>query len=100
MSIKHYPILLIIHDDIELIENQDTLKESTYGIDKKEFKDIFVIYENGECYSLDTQQHEPFCLVKLTKLVQQSLIDEGHCCVEKVKIIDTRQAFHLLQGST
>lgn len=99
MTIKHYPLLLIIQDDIEYIENQSMLDASLYSIDKKEFNEIFVIYNNGESHALSSPAPIKICLTELTKLVQQSLVDDGQCCVEKIEITDVCQAFYLLQGS-
>lgn len=99
MTIKHYPLLLVIQGDIEYIKDQSMLDASLYSIDKKEFNKILVIYNSGECHVLSSSAPIKICLTELTKLVQQSLVDDGQCCVEKIEITDVCQAFYLLQDS-
>ncbi|MBQ4844102.1 hypothetical protein J8M01_01090 [Pseudoalteromonas sp. MMG005] len=98
MTIKSYPLILCFPESIDFIYNEECLKISLYYIDKQTLKDIIVIYENGECYNLSQQLVSPINLDTLTQLVQQSLINEGQCCVEKILLTSPSQAFPLLKG--
>jgi hypothetical protein len=99
MIIKHYPLLLIIQNDIEYIDTQSRFEISLYNIDKKEFDDIFVIYQSGECHLLSSPAPIELCFDKLTKIVQNTLLHDGQCCVDKIRITHICQAFDLLKNT-
>ncbi|PCK31468.1 DUF4144 family protein [Pseudoalteromonas piscicida] len=96
MTIKSYPILLVLDQSLELIEDEKALLDSIHMLDEAMQGRTMVITQNGCCADLNGQEVSQIELTHLTNLVQQYLIDEGECCVSKIQLRNIQQAFALL----
>ncbi|NUZ10795.1 hypothetical protein HUZ36_08385 [Pseudoalteromonas sp. McH1-7] len=97
MTIKNYPILLVLDQSIELIEDDKALSDSIHMLDDATKSNAVVIASNGSCTNLQGHVVDTIELPDLTSLVQQYLIDEGQCCVSKIQLQSVQQAFALLK---
>ncbi|ASD68384.1 DUF4144 family protein [Pseudoalteromonas piscicida] len=98
MAIKSYPLLLVLDQSIEFIEDEKALRDATHLIDNASLKRVMLVYPNERCSNIQDAPVQCIDLKYLTELVQQYLIDEGQCCVSKIQLRNTQQAFDLLES--
>lgn len=99
MAIKTYPLLLVLDQSIELIEDEKALLDATHLLDDASLKRVILVYPNDHCSNAQGAPVQCIDLKFLTELVQQYLINEGQCCVSKIQLRNTQQAFDLLSLS-
>ncbi|BBN80674.1 hypothetical protein PA25_06590 [Pseudoalteromonas sp. A25] len=96
MAIKYYPFLLCLEESIEYIDNQETLEHAVFHLTAQQKQFAICLQKDGQCHNLSGKALPSIPLEKLTKLVQQALVDDGQCCVQKVILRRHEQAFELL----
>ncbi|WP_105167548.1 hypothetical protein [Pseudoalteromonas sp. T1lg23B] len=97
MPIKYYPFLLCLEESIEFIDSEATLEHTVFYLSKTQVQHALCVYENGQCYDLQGNKMALPDLAVLTRHVQQALIDDGQCCVQKVTLTNIKQVFALLK---
>ncbi|MFC0117953.1 DUF4144 family protein [Pseudoalteromonas xiamenensis] len=97
MSTNSYPLLLISSHEIQLIEDQETFESEIFYIEDKELESYRIITIDGCNFSLKGDALPALSMAELTCLVQQSLVQDGHCCVGKITLTNVQEAFALLQ---
>lgn len=95
MSINSYPILLISRDELVYIEDEEQLESEIFHLDSDELATATVISKTGYYFSLKGETKPAYDLSTLSKLVQNALLLEGHCCVEKIQLSSPVEAFQL-----
>ncbi|MCF6436060.1 MULTISPECIES: hypothetical protein [Pseudoalteromonas] len=96
MPIKYYPFLLYLEESIEFIDCEETLNHALFYLSNTQTQHALCLYDNGQCYDLQGYKKELPTLSQLTGRVQQALLDDGQCCVQKVVLTDIKQVFSLL----
>ncbi|CAH9049736.1 hypothetical protein PSECIP111951_00455 [Pseudoalteromonas holothuriae] len=96
MTIKYYPLLLCLEESIEYIQNENDLNDATFYLSQSQKSIAICLYKTGQCYDLYGNEKPMLNLQQLTEKVQQALIDDGQCCVQKVLLETPQQAFDLL----
>ncbi|CAM4037629.1 hypothetical protein [Pseudoalteromonas byunsanensis] len=99
MPIKYYPFLLCLEESIEFIDTETTFEHAVFYLTDTQMQHALCVYENGQCYDLQGNKMELPGLALLTQHVQQALLDDGQCCVQKITLTDVRQAFALLKST-
>lgn len=99
MAIKTYPLLLVLDQSIEFIEDEKALRDATHLLDVASLKRLILVYPNDCCSNVQGAPVQCIDLKYLTELVQQYLVDEGQCCVSKIQLSNTQQAFDLFSLS-
>ncbi|WMN61112.1 DUF4144 domain-containing protein [Pseudoalteromonas xiamenensis] len=97
MSTNSYPLLLISSQEVQLIEDQETFENEVFYIKNNELDNHRIITTDGFNFSLKGDALPALSMAELTCLVQQSLAQEGHCCVGKIMLTNIQEAFALCQ---
>ncbi|WP_440055045.1 DUF4144 family protein [Pseudoalteromonas sp. T1lg65] len=96
MTIKSYPFLLVLNQSIEFIADQEILEQHLHYLSASQRSEVTCIYTDGSCYNLSGQPVVAISLDRLTDLVKNWLVMEGHCCVQKIQLRNIAEAFALL----
>ncbi|MBD1580804.1 DUF4144 family protein [Pseudoalteromonas sp. S16_S37] len=96
MTIKYYPFLLCLEESIEYIDSPSSLEQSIFYLTSEQKNQALCVLNDGKCYDLSGNDAQVVSLQQLTELVQQALIEDGQCCVQKVTLQNYQQAFELL----
>ncbi|WP_010383255.1 DUF4144 family protein [Pseudoalteromonas rubra] len=94
MTIKSYPFLLWLDQSLAYVSNETELTEMCHyaGADEG-----ICIYPDGQYLTRSGQQVPALSADELTRLVQQTLVQEGQCCVSKLNQCSVKEAFELLE---
>ncbi|WP_125716722.1 DUF4144 family protein [Pseudoalteromonas rubra] len=94
MTIKSYPFLLWLDQSLAYVRSEDELTEMCHYAGPDEG---ICIYPDGHYLTRSGQAVTPLSADALTRLVQQTLVQEGQCCVSKLSECSVEDAFKLLE---
>ncbi|NOU52084.1 hypothetical protein HG263_16245 [Pseudoalteromonas sp. JBTF-M23] len=97
MTIKYYPLLLCLEESIEYIDSPHSLEQSTFYLTTEQKNQAVCVLKDGNCCDLLGNEIAAIQLQPLTELVQQALMEDGQCCVQKISLQTYQQAFELLK---
>ena len=94
--LNSFPQLMVIYNELEIAHNQQDQNECLHGITSSELNDVRVLNKQGEYLNLHGQLCSALTEEQLAQLVTAHLLNEGRCCLGKIKTLTTSQAFDLL----
>lgn len=95
MTIKSYPFLLWLDQSLAYVSNESELTEMCHYSGPDEG---ICIYRDGQYMTRFGETIAPLSAGALTRLVQQTLVQEGQCCVSKLSECSVEDAFKLLEN--
>ncbi|MCG7535625.1 DUF4144 domain-containing protein [Pseudoalteromonas sp. OOF1S-7] len=95
MTIKSYPFLFWLDQSLAYVHSETELAEMCHYTGPDEG---ICIYRDGRYLTRSGQVVTPLSADELTRLVQQTLVQEGQCCVAKLSQCSVEDAFTLLEN--
>ena len=94
--LNSYPQLLVIYNELEIAHNQQEQQECLHSVTQSELSDVRVLNKQGDYLNLQGTVCTKLNGEQLAQLVTAYLLNEGQCCLSKIKTLSTAQAFDLL----
>ncbi len=94
--LNSFPQLMVIYNELEIVRNQQEQNECLHGVASSELTNVRVLNKQGQYLNLKGQLCSALTEEQLAHLVTAYLLNEGHCCLGKIKTLSTSQAFNLL----
>ena len=82
--LNSFPQLLIVYNELEIAHDKQEQEACLHSVTQGEYVDL----QGAACTPLSQEQ--------LAQLVTTYLLNEGQCCLGKIKTLNTKQAFDLL----
>jgi hypothetical protein len=95
--LNSYPQLLVIYNELEIAHNQQEQQECLHSVTQSELSDVRVLNKQGDYLNLQGTVCPKLNGEQLAQLVTAYLLNEGQCCLGKIKTLSTAQAFDLLE---
>ncbi|ASM51267.1 hypothetical protein PESP_a3456 [Pseudoalteromonas espejiana DSM 9414] len=94
--LNSYPQILVIYNELEIAHNQQEQQECLHSVTQSELNDVRVLNKQGDFVDLQGTTCPALSGEQLAQLVTTYLLNEGQCCLGKIKTLNTTQAFDLL----
>lgn len=94
--LNSYPQLLVIYNELEIAHNQQEQQECLQSVMQSELSDVRVLNKQGNYLDLQGNVYPDPSGEQLAQLVTAYLLNEGQCCLGKIKTLSPTQAFDLL----
>lgn len=94
--LNSYPQLLVIYNELEIAHNQQEQQECLHSVMQSELSDVRVLNKQGNYFDLQGTVYPDPSGEQLAQLVTAYLLNEGQCCLGKIKTLSPAEAFELL----
>ncbi|MEL0632244.1 hypothetical protein V6237_05635 [Pseudoalteromonas carrageenovora] len=94
--LNSFPQILVIYNELEIAHNQQEQQECLHSVTQSELNDVRVLNKQGNYLDLQGTACPAPSREQLAQLVTAYLLNEGQCCLGKIKTLSTSQAFDLL----
>ena len=86
----------IVYNELEIAHDKQEQEACLYSVTQSELSNVRVLNKQGEYVDLQGAACTPLSQEQLAQLVTTYLLNEGQCCLGKIKTLNTKQAFDLL----
>ena len=94
--LNSFPQLLIVYNELEIAHDKQEQEACLHSVTQSELSNVRVLNKQGEYVDLHGAACAPLSQEQLAQLVTTYLLNEGQCCLGKIKTLNTKQAFDFL----
>ena len=94
--LNSFPQLLIVYNELEIAHDKQEQEACLHSVTQSELSDVRVLNKQGDFLNLQGTACPKLNGEQLAQLVTAYLLNEGQCCLGKIKTLSAAQAFDLL----